>query len=96
MLYFINAILMPSQGVLNCYIYIRISGDEKSVKIRNTDPQGRDVIVSAIDEVNSSVGDNSNNNDERSSSSILLGRNSDSDDSSCFSVSMNFFEFLGS
>jgi len=140
LLYFINALLLPSQGVINCYTYLRLARKEKSAKNRNMDdqncpqgsdvivgvvdevnlsvgdilaqkgevseqhikmddhncPRGLDIIVSDINEVNSSVGDNSDNNDERSSSSIQSRQKSNSDDSSCFSVSMNFFEFLGS
>ena len=59
-------------------------------------PRGLDIIVSDINEVNSSVGDKSDNIDERLSSAIQSRQNSNSDDSACFSVSMNFFEFLGS
>ena len=92
--------LMPTQGIINCYTYMRSARKEKSAKNRNMDdhncPQGSDVSVGVVDEVNLSVGDNSDNNDERSSSSIQSRQKSNSDDSSCFSVSMNFFEFLGS
>ena len=101
MLYFINALLLPSQGVINCYTYLRLArkGEVSEQHIKMDDhncPRGLDIIVSDINEVNSSVGDKSDNNDERLSSAIQSRQNSNSDDSACFSVSMNFFEFLGS